>query len=608
MPTAERSRIWRHSSNPSASGQHQVEQHDVGRLGLQQLQRACAVGRHDRVEPPHRQVGPDQVDDVRVVLHQQGPGAGHAVRHHDPCPVRGHCRRSPGRRATAGSAGRAWAGGWPDRPFPALFLTAASFPIAAAWAATLAAPTSSRAPLMSAVPLAARTASAVRAASSAGPARSGVAPPAGGEPPAPRGASTGSRITKLVPFAGLRGRICPPCATTIPWAIDSPRPAPALAECPRRLSARTAPRPGPVGSPEPLSLTPITTSPPRPGSAVTLHPGPGRVVPDRVVKHVDEHLLQPVMVGPDGRQRWVAGDLDHRRARLAAGRRWPPPAPARCHTSHGCSRRMPDSMAEKSSRSPTSRPSRADSAEIRPRNRSLRGGVPRHVGLQQAGRVAADGGERGAQFVAQPGQEAPLQLLRPAQRGRLLVGQGRSLRAPGPAAASARRPPSAPTASAVARRWRQLATRTAGPPGAGNVTVSPARRPSVLLALPSWWAAASARAAAPAHRRRRLARPVAPACARLRGVPPRGWLSSATSSACRPRRSDLQRHPEPFGHRDGAGQRLQHLPDRLQHPVAGGDLVQQPVPLDRARGIARVHRHQVEFVPLRAARRPAGTR
>ena len=38
----------------------------------------------------------------------------------------------------------------------------------------------------------------------------------------------------------------------------------------------------------------------RPGSAVTLTRGPGRVVPDRVVEQVDEHLLQPVVVGPDG--------------------------------------------------------------------------------------------------------------------------------------------------------------------------------------------------------------------------------------------------------------------------------------------------------------------
>ena len=40
----------------------------------------------------------------------------------------------------------------------------------------------------------------------------------------------------------------------------------------------------------------------------------------------------------------------------------------RSHQSR-CSRRIPDSMAEKSSRSPTSLPSRADSAAIRARNR-----------------------------------------------------------------------------------------------------------------------------------------------------------------------------------------------------------------------------------------------
>ncbi len=204
----------------------------------------------------------------------------------------------------------------------------------------------------SAVPLAARTAPTAGSARSGlaalGVARSGVAPlglaPSGVTPsgvarsgPVPSGvtpsglapsglapsrlapsarplarpgASTGSRISKLAPSGGRRGRIRPPCATTIPWAIDSPRPAPALAECPRRFGSNGAvARSG--GSPEPSSLTPITTSPPRPGSGRDADPGPGRVVPDRVVEQVDEHLFQPVMVGPDGRQRVVAGDLDH---------------------------------------------------------------------------------------------------------------------------------------------------------------------------------------------------------------------------------------------------------------------------------------------------------
>src|SRR5262249_21303431 len=47
--------------------QHQVKQHHVRLLRLQQRQHP-RPRRHHRVEPPHHQVRPDQVNDVRVIL------------------------------------------------------------------------------------------------------------------------------------------------------------------------------------------------------------------------------------------------------------------------------------------------------------------------------------------------------------------------------------------------------------------------------------------------------------------------------------------------------------------------------------------------------------
>src|SRR5581483_2331847 len=45
----------------------------------------------------------------------------------------------------------------------------------------------------------------------------------------------------------------------------------------------------------------------------------------------------------------------------------------------------------------------------------------------------------------------------------------------------------------------------------------------------------------------------------------------------------------------------EHLPDRLEHLVPGGHLVEQPVALDGGPRVARVDGDQVEFVPLRRA-------
>jgi hypothetical protein len=46
---------------------------------------------------------------------------------------------------------------------------------------------------------------------------------------------------------------------------------------------------------------------------------------------------------------------------------------------------------------------------------------------------------------------------------------------------------------------------------------------------------------------------------------------------------------------------LEHFPDRLEHPVAGGDLVQKPVAFDGAGCIPSVERDQVELVTWRSS-------
>jgi len=64
IATAERSRIKAAQLKAVDLWQHQVKQDDIGRLGLQQPQRAQPVDGNDRVEAPDRQVCPDQVHDV----------------------------------------------------------------------------------------------------------------------------------------------------------------------------------------------------------------------------------------------------------------------------------------------------------------------------------------------------------------------------------------------------------------------------------------------------------------------------------------------------------------------------------------------------------------
>ena len=92
-----------------------------------------------------------------------------------------------------------------------------------------------------------------------------------------------------------------------------------------------------------------------------------------------------------------------------------------------CSRNTPDSIAEKSSRSLTRRPSRADSAAMRDRNRCSEAASQVTSCCSRRGRVAGDRGQRRPQLVAEPAQERLLQLARVPQRHRLLVRDQRPL-------------------------------------------------------------------------------------------------------------------------------------------------------------------------------------
>ena len=370
----------------------------------------AAVGRDDRVEAAHRQVGADQVDDVRVVLHDQGPGAARAVGHAGARLVgkrfTRHARVPPTDRAglvhaactsRAARAGQAARGGEAVRS-----CVRGCLPRGGAMGGPSPRP---RFP--------ARAGRVGRAG------RSGrVAGPAGPVPPAPAAclasaasprASTGRRISKLVPSPVPLSRMCPPCASTIPCAIDSPSPAPALAECPRRFGSNgAAARSG--GSPRPSSRHADHDLAIPAGPAVDAHPRPGRVVAERVVEQVHEHLLEAVVVGPDGGSAgWqVTSTIDARRLGQAGDRRLEHQrdlAPVVLQPQdRGLDRGEVEQVVDESAQ-----PRRLG---CDPAQEPVLGvAVPGHIGLQQAGRVTADRGQRRAQFVAQARQEAPLELL-----------------------------------------------------------------------------------------------------------------------------------------------------------------------------------------------------
>ena len=291
------------------------------------------------------------------------------------------------------------------------------------------------------------------------------------------------------------------------------------------------------------------------------------------------------MVGPDRRQVGVALDLTRPIAAIGRQRRAASMISGRSHQSC-CRRSRSDSIADRSSRSPTSRPSRADSVAIRSRKRCWESPSQVDVGLQQAVGVPVDGGERGAQLVAEPGQEVALQLLGAAERGGLAVDPLRCSPAPGPAGMTGQRPRAArrPRPGAAKReagatpRAARAAPTGAGtwggkdrcPPTstcttaigrAGRTVRQCRRRPRGIceqVAEPEL-----TRASAP-DQPRHPARLLLPAEQADLGAPrPSRRASSATS--------------RPSAERHRAGELLEDDPDRLEHPVARGDLAEQPV-------------------------------
>ena len=170
---------------------------------------------------------------------------------------------------------------------------------------------------------------------------------------------------KQVPLGSTASSIRPPCACTMPVAMDRPRPAPGVARGRRAGSngaaASSGGRPGAVVEHADDHLG-------RPG--LGRHPDlrSRRVVAERVVQQVHEDLLHPVVVGPHHRQ---AGSQVSVTSLACSGGRQAIAASITSRMSHQsrCRRMMPDSIAEKSSRSSTSRPRRADSAAIRSRKR-----------------------------------------------------------------------------------------------------------------------------------------------------------------------------------------------------------------------------------------------
>ena len=170
-----------------------------------------------------------------------------------------------------------------------------------------------------------------------------------------------------------RGGCVPPWAPTMPRAMARPSPAPGPCGRPALVGQEDAARAGSAGRcPAPSSATRTlhrlarrrrARRSRRPGSS----PAAWRTA---FSKQVDEHLLEAVVVGPDGRERRRS-----RRARTAQAGASVTQAPGRVeHQAEIAPVRhagaaSPESMALKSSRSPTSRPMRADSDAIESRNR-----------------------------------------------------------------------------------------------------------------------------------------------------------------------------------------------------------------------------------------------
>ena len=335
------------------------------------------------------------------------------------------------------------------------------------------------------------------------------------------------------------------------------------------------------------------------------HPGLRRVVGEGVADQVHEDLLEPVVVGPDRGQAGRRLDLDqrrglgrqHRDGGVEHQRDVAPVAlqPEHARLDRGEVEQVVDEAAE---------PGRLGrDAGQEP---LLGGGVPGHVLLQQGGRVAGDRGQRGPQLVAEPAQERLLQLARVPQRHRLLVRDQRPLpleRHPQRVGRVLEQVGRLVLALAVRPRRQQH-----GPPGRGGerhplVPAGPGDAGGDAVRPAAVERALAAAIVAPERRRRRrpasCARPGVGAH-RHRAVGGRGRQRRLVGPEAAPQR--LQRDRQAGRDRHRARQRLQDLPDRLEQPVARRHLVEQPVALDRAGGVAGVERGQVEVVAAGLAR------
>ncbi len=206
--------------------------------------------------------------------------------------------------------------------------------------------------------------------------------------------------------------------------------------------------------------------------------------------------------------------------------------------------------------------------------------------------------------MTEPGQEAALQFLRPAQgqcflvRDRGLLSLKRQLQGPGRVVEQGsrigRRRPGLP-----ACHQRSVATRGGERHGYQLATVAARAVHGDIGAARLLEHAAGDRDQLAAG----LARPSGrwpPRCPHLclpvRRADDQGRLVSLKAPAQR-----RQRHPEALADRQRSGQRLEHLPDRFQYPVARGDLIQQPVTLDRTGRVARIQGGEIKIVALRRA-------
>ena len=318
--------------------------------------------------------------------------------------------------------------------------------------------------------------------------------------------------------------------------MDSPSPAPAVGVRRRRIGSKGALTTS-AGIPAPSSWT-LTAIPLGPAAAaMMLTRVPGGLWPSalssRFTKTCSRRSWSAHTTGREGSQLTLtmAAPAGGRHATAASRTK------GMSHQSR-CSRRTPDSIAEKSSKSPTRRPSRADSAAIRCRKRCCESPSQVTSGCirLEAYPLIAVSGVRSSWLSRERNPRCSSCDLRSAAASWCAIpASSRSSASRSEWAASS----ISVVASAVCGPPRQPARSTVGPAGAANVTASSCwptpwsgLATSSRRGLASSWSATSSSATgAPA-----LFPPAAVTNARQFG-PPGSRVSSAAWSACSPLRS-----------------------------------------------------------------------